>query len=241
MTTAEDIISSAFRESQLLDLGVAPSDNEEAEALKLLRGVVSRRIRPPVLTIWLGDVSSIREQRGPTLRNFTPFVDRLAAPQDVYLNCIMDQAYTLKLPPSPGDGSRFVVIDVGQNFGTYNLTLEGNGNLIDGGTSYTLSDSGQGVSLMFRRDIAQWIIIPATLQASNNIPFPEEFDALFSIELALRLNPRYGATMDEITVEVYKDVKSRFVSRYMSTNSSADPDILWGSNGRWSGDRGGFY
>lgn len=240
MTTAQAIIRQAFRESQILDLNVPPTDDEQAEALTLLQGVVSRRIRPPVLTCWLGAVSSIKQQRGVVLRDFTSFVPHTALPQDVYLNCIMDNTYSVLLPPSPSDGSRLIVIDVGKNFGTFPLTLVGNGNLVDDGVSITLSTSGVGVNLLYRRDLGQWITV-TDLGLSQNIPFPTEFDTLFSIDLALRLNPRYGVSMDEITAQIYQDVKSRFNSRYMSDNSSANPDILWDSYTGWNGNRGTVF
>lgn len=243
MTTATVIINRAWRETQLLPSDVTPSTSQYTESLPLLQGLLERHIRAPILTIWLGNVTALRQQRGVVLRDFTPYADRVAVPQDVYVNCVLDGPKTLMLPPTPGDGARIVIIDVSQNFGTYPLTLTGNGNLIDGGADLVLSASGEGVSLMYRRDLAEWVPI-TTLELSNNLPYPAMYDDLFVIELAMRLDPRYGKEMPAVTADIYRSIRSQFVGRYMMVQSSASPDVLWeGSligNGWTIGNAGGW-
>jgi hypothetical protein len=237
MSTCTVIINRAFRESQIVPSDVAPSTSQAAEALPLLQGIIERYVRAPIVTLWLGTTSPILQQRGQVMRDFTTYANSIAAPQDIYLNCVLTAAITIKLPPSPGDGARFVVIDVSQNFGSFPLTIQGNGNRVDGGTELSLATSGQGASLIYRRDLANWQLIPSVFQASNNTPYPDLYDDLFVIELAMRLNPRYGKEMPAITSQIYQDVRSMFKGRYMMTNSSASPDVLfdtWSGNTSWN-------
>lgn len=240
MSTLSSIVNRAFRESQILDINRQPSTEQANEALTLLTGIISRRIRPAVQTLWLGNTSSIKEQQGVTLKNFTRFVDDKAIPQDSYVNLVVERSYSVLLPPSPGDGARLTFIDVGNNLASFPLTLVGNGNLVAGNPTAELGTNGQVYSIMFRRDIAQWIVV-TPLVGTSQMPFPEEFDDLFSIELAIRINPRYGKEISGVTAEIYQDIRSRFMSRYMQENSSAAPDVLWDAAFGTNGDTGRNY
>lgn len=241
MTTLNTIINRAYRVSQILDIDREPSDAQVNEALALLRGIIRRHLRPPVMTVWLGSLTSIKRQKGQVFKDFTPYVRDLSIPQDVYVNVNATEAYDLFLPSDPGDGARLVVFDYGSTFATNPLTLIGNGNLIDTGPELELNTNGQRVELMYRRDLANWQLI-STLGLSQNLPFAEDFDIIFEIELAMNLNPRYGNEMGGVLIEVYRSALSMFNSRYMSETSSAAPDILWDPSiaglGNASGDRG---
>lgn len=226
MATLQSIIRRAYRESQILDINAAPSAEQENEALEILRGIIRRHIRPPVMTVWLGDVTNLKRQRGQTIRDFTPIVQNYAIPQDVYLNVVADKPYSVLLPNDPGDGARLVVIDVGSTLGSNPLTLVGNGNLVDGGADFTISTSGQRVEFMYRRDIANWVVVTEP-GLSQIVPFDTMFDDMFVIELAMRINPRYGDGMSEITLLGYQSMLSLFNGRYQSQNSSAAPDVIW--------------
>jgi hypothetical protein len=152
-------------------------------------------------------------------------------PQDRYVNMFTGQAYSLLMPPSPGDGARLTFIDVGGTLASFPVTLLGNGNLVNQNASETLSTNNSITSFMFRRDLANWQpVSPVTLIDTASMPFPEEFDDMFVIELATRINPRYGKEMSEVTMQVYESIRSRFMGRYMQDNSSANPDILWESS-----------
>lgn len=228
MSTLSEIIQRSFRESQILDIDRAPSTQQVAEAVPLLRGIILRHIRPAVTTIWLGALNEIKEQKGVIFKNFTSYAPQRAVPQDCYVNLFTDQAYNLLMPPSPGDGSRLTLIDVGGTLATHPVTLIGNGNLVNSSATETLSTNNSTTSFMFRRDLANWIpISPLALIETAQMPFPEEFDDMFVIELATRINPRYGKEMSEVTMQIYEMIRSRFMGRYMQDGSSANPDILW--------------
>lgn len=241
MSTLSEIVTRAFRESQILDINRPPSALQQGEAVTILRGVILRKIRPAVTPIWIGDITAIREQKGIIFKDFTNYAPNIAVPQDCYVNLLNDEARTIMLPPSPGDGARLTFIDVAGTLSTFPLTLEGNGNLVNGGATEVLSTNNLNTSYMFRRDLAEWRPVSIiALIATAQVPFPEEFDDMFVIELAIRLNPRYGKEISAITTEMYQDIRSRFMGRYMSEIGSAQPDILWDATMGLNSDNGRY-
>lgn len=241
MTTFSSIINRAYRESNILDINRPPSADQEAEALEMLRGILRRYQRVPVFTVWLGDFTNLKRQRGEIFRSFNRLVQTFALPQDVYLNVNADQLYTVCLPCDPGDGARINVIDVNNSFSFNPLTLNANGNLINGASDEMLSTNGQRVEYIYRRELAEWQTVVTNPVASSNIPYDQMFDDMFVIELAMRLNPRYSDTMNELSIMAYQTILTQFKGRYMSQSSSAAPDILWdmaGYNSIASSDAG---
>ena len=242
MSTLSEIVQRAFRESQILDIDRQPSASQEAEAVTILRGIIFRHVRPAVQTIWLGDTTTIKEQNGYVLKDFTNFAPNRAVPQDCYVNLVLDEATTLYLPPEPGDGARLTFIDVAGTLATNALVIQGNGNLVDGASFQTLATNNLNTSFMFRRDLAEWRPVATIgLVATTQMPFPEEFDDMFVIELAIRLNPRYGKEISGVTAEMYQAIRSRFLGRYMSETSSAAPDNLWEPSYSFNGDTARAY
>ena len=240
MSTLSQIIQRGFRESQILDIDRAPSAAQEAEALVILNGIIKRHTRPSTVTVWLGDTKNIHPQRGTILKDFTPLVDNRAIPQDTFVNLLLDQSYSVMLPPEPGDGAKLSFIDVAGTLASFPLTLLGNGNLVAGNTSATLSDNNSTTTYLYRRDLANWQLV-STLLTTSSMPFPEEFDDMFVIELAIRLNPRYGKEISGVTAEMYQQIRSRFIGRYTSENSSAAPDNIWEAAFNTNGDIGRGY
>lgn len=239
MTTLSQISGRAYRESQILSIGTDPSDDQTDEAVTILTGIISRHVQPPTMTVWLGDTTDIKVQRGGILPDFTSYVDKIALPQGVYLNAVVTESYTVLLPPSPGDGARITVRDISGNLATYPLTLDGNGNLVNGSPTDDINTNSQTKSYMFRRDLSDWTVV-SDLTSASAMPFPAEFDDMFVIELAMRLNPRYGSEISQVSASMYQDMRSRFKSRYQIVNSSAAPDDLFypvgfsNSNTGWS-------
>lgn len=226
MTTLSQITNRAYRESQILSIDTEPTAEQTSEAVTILQGIIARHTQPPTLTVWLGNITDVKPQKGGILPDFTPYVENIALPQGVYLNCYVTQSYEIMLPPSPGDGARITVRDVSGSFATYPLTLDGNGNFVNGSATDELNTNSQVKSYMFRRDLADWTVV-SDLAAGSSMPYPEEFDDMFVIELAMRLNPRYGSTISDVSAEMYRDMRSRFKSRYQIMNSSAAPDDLF--------------
>lgn len=226
MTTLNEICISAFRESQTFDLERVPSDAELNEALARLKNIIELHTRPPVQTVWLGRDRRLVAERGQIVRDFTGLQERNPVPADTYVNLLLDQSYEVFLPSSPGDGSVVSFIDVAGTLGAHELTIVGNGNLISGQPSILLDQTGSTTKLMYRRDLAEWRPV-GVLEGASQMPYPTEFDDFWIIMLAMRMNPRYGKEISPITLQVFNDVRSRFMSRYMSHTTPSQPDIIW--------------
>lgn len=190
----------------------------------MLLSIIQRNTRPPTQTYFLGN--RVREQRGGDSVNLREYLAGSALPQDIYLNCNLSEPQTVLFPPNPGDGARISIIDYGPSFATNNLTLVGNGNRINDEEQVVLSDDFQNISFMYRRDLADWLQV-VNLGLTSQSPYPAEFDDLFVIELALRINPRYGSQIDSLTAEIYREIKARFMSRYQKRPSAASPDKIF--------------
>lgn len=237
MTTLQSIIGRAFRETQITDIGESPSAAQEQEALDLLGGIIARSfVQIPQVTLYLdGDQKSGKVQDE---RNFLEWMKSgQPVPSNVILHCHLTAPRTLLMPYSPSDGARIVIVDVAKTFATNSLTLEGNGSTVEGASSLVLATDGQRAEYFFRRDMADWREV-TTLGLSQQMPFPSEFDDKFVIELAGRLNPRYGNDLPGITLELYREVNARFKARYQRDSTSMEPDVLFGSRGYGGSDGG---
>lgn len=227
MTTLNDVIGRAYREQQILDINVAPSTEQVTEALPLLQGIILRNlIQTPQSTIWIGASPKTGKARGQ--RNFTDLRDTYALPQNVYVHASLSGPLTLFMPYDAGDGARLVIVDAGGSFSANPLTLDGNRGLIDGSPTAVLSSSGQRADFFYRRDLAEWRSV-SPLTAVSTVPFPEEYDDMFTIELAARLMVRYGKALDEATASLYKTMQDRFKARYSRTASDVEADVLFAS------------
>lgn len=236
MTTLNDIITRAYRESQTIDIDETPSPEQQSEALTLLKGILKRSYTPrPQMIISLG--TQPQRATGQLLRDFTLHAPNEPVPQNVILYCNLTSSLTLKMPYAPSDGARITLVDIGGNFASNSLTLEGNGSKVNGGSSAVLATNGETKEYFFRRDLGDWreIIDPTQFQ---NMPFPEDYDDMFVIELAGRLNPRYGNDMPVITVELFTEMRRRFKAQYTQSESSTSPDVLFDPGQGYVGDGG---
>jgi hypothetical protein len=117
------------------------------------------------------------------------------------------------LTPYPEDGERFAINDASNNFATYPVTIYGNGRLIDGATSVTLNTNGVRKEYFYRADLNSWMNV-VDLTLTDSLPFPIEFEDMFIIGLAMRINPRNKQAIDPQSVEMYKRLRSLFRARY---------------------------
>jgi hypothetical protein len=85
-------------------------------------------------------------------------------------------------------------VDALGNFASSNLTINGNGRLIEGATSVTLNVNGTARQWMYRADTGNWVRI-SSLAAGDEMPFPQEFDDYFQVRLALRLVSRHSTSL----------------------------------------------
>lgn len=215
MTTIRQIITDAYRESGILEVGVSPDADEHEEGLRqlrrLIRSLFGNELGEQLRSVnfgssGFGNPYAVDEDRSDDIRS-------VYLPVNVRLIFNIGEAELLYLPPNPMDGARIGIIDAKSNFNSYSVILDGNGRKIEGTTSIILQDAGLNREWFYRSDLADWVLITDP-DAEDENPFPAEFDDLLTTLLAFRINPRYGAETDTNLGETLREMRSRFRSRY---------------------------
>lgn len=208
MTLVSQIITDAYRESNLVPLVSAPNANQVTEALRRLNVLLLSTVGNEA-----GDgLTEYNIEGDYTDETFTsPWV-----PDNARLMFNNTSAKTYLLDPYPQDGQRFAVADVAGNLATYNVTINPNGRRIEDALTLALSTNGLYRQWLYRSDIGNWVRISEVAE-DDEMPFGIEFDDYFVTALALRLNPRYGQTITPETNAAYQRAKSQLRSRYRVT------------------------
>jgi len=218
MTTVSEIITDAFRQSNLISVNGTLTTNQRTEALRYLNRIVKsvygNEAGEQLDPVPLGRDNISRPSGFPWYDNVPPA--EWFVPKNSVLMLNIDEAVTVYLHPTPDDGTRLGAIDVAGNLATYNVVINGNGRNIEGASSVTLATNGLSTEWFYRQDTGNWYKL-ATLVASDTFPFPVEFDDLFVSMLALRLNPAYAAEMDQQSMLVLQRARSQFRARYRQT------------------------
>lgn len=217
MTTVSQIITDAYRVSNLQAIGTTPTTAQQDEALRylnrLVKSVFGNEAGEQLSPFPIGR-NNISRPNGYPSYGQSPGTDWFV-PQNQRLMCNLTESLTLYLPPNPDDGARFGVVDSSDNFSTYNLIVVANGRTIEGATSVTLSTDGETGEWFYRADLGEWVKY-SPLLIDGTFPFPEEFDDFFVTMLAIRINPAYGRTMDEQTGFIMRRSKSQLQARYQN-------------------------
>lgn len=219
MTTLRTIVSDGLRESGILQIGTDPEADEFLEGFRRLTNIISSLFGKELgenfstVTLGLNNLSASRQNE-----NLLPeFRNKWLSSNTRYV-CNLTSAEILYLDPNPQDGARLSVVDAGGNFATRNLTLVGNGRLIENSSSVLLNTNGTNSEWFYRDDLANWQKI-SVLTENDQSPFPAEFDDLLTTLLALRLNPRYGVETRQETASILNEIKQKFKARYKQTES----------------------
>jgi len=232
VTLISSIILDAYRESNILPLGQDPTANQATEALRLYQSLLSSlygTTEGERFQDWpLGDYE--RNPDDPWYRdglcyktdwqlNNPPINMRLIATNTV--------ARTVWFTQRPQDGARYAIADPYGRLSAFPITLQGNGRPIDGAASVVLDTDNTFREWIYRADKASWLpISPVT--ATDENPFPENFDIMFQILLAMRINPRYGRMLDDQSITMLKQNKQDFHNRYLQSQPlDILADISW--------------
>lgn len=234
MTLISSIIADAFREGNILPLGKAPNANQGAEALRLFNALLSSLYGDEAgeaLRDWpLGNFGRERPDNWPEYERTRPGINRRL----IVLN---EAAMTVYLSACPQDGARMGIIDPFGRLATVPVTLDANGRTIEGAANLTLNTDGTASEWFYRADLGDWVRLTAKLD-TDDLPFPADFDNFFITTLAMRINPRYGRTMDEQSALIYKSERRKFVARYLqSMPLEILDDISWPYLSRQSYDQ----
>lgn len=228
MATVSQIITDAYRESNNIAVGQTPSALEQQEGLVLfnrfLRSVFGSEAGEIFQDYNFGNLNI----QSPYNTNFSTIPNQWWVPKGscrLFFNNSGSQS--LYLNPSPDDGDRLAIKDIAGNFATYPVTVFGNGRLINNANSIVLNTSGQGVEYFYRADTGNWAQV-SDLTLLDVFPFPEEFEDFFSLAIAMRINPRSGAAMDEQSIATFRRLKSMFRARYRTSKEVASERGLYG-------------
>lgn len=221
MTVTSQLIIDAFRQSNLIALGVTPTQAQTGEALRylnrLVKSVFGNEAGDPLTSFPIGS-KNINRPSGYPWWNTVPDNDWFV-PENTRVMLNLDQKdVKLYLHPAPNDGSRFAAVDASGDLSEYPIAIWGNGNFIEGTEMVTLNEDNLTAEWFYRADLGNWVK-SAPLDAVGVFPFPEEFDDFFITMLAIRLNPSYGAALDEQSRLVLNRSRSQLRSRY-------DQDIM---------------
>lgn len=227
MTVISSIITDAFREGNIIPVGKVPTAAQTTEALRLLNASISAIYGDKAgesLTDWpLGNFG--RESPGYDLaytdaRINHPTINRR-------LIAVNETARTVYLTLYPQDGARMGIADPFARLASVPVTLDANGRTIEGAATLLLNTNGLFREWFYRADLGGWVQLSGLIEASQS-PFPVDFDNFLIILLAMRLNPRYGRSMDEQSALVYKSERRKFVARYLqSMPLEVLDDISW--------------
>jgi hypothetical protein len=215
MTAVASIINSALRETNLIPLGVTPNTDQMNEGFGLLStivaGVLGNEAGENIIPFPLGQEGINSPQGYPWWANELP--GNMYIPSNVRLMLNLTAAGTVNLDPHPHDGARIGLVDVSKNLSQNNFTINGNGRMIEGNESMIYNTDGEIREWMYREDLGNWVVV-LPLDIAGDMPFPPEFDDMFIITLATRLNPRYGQIMHPASVQTLREAMRKFSARY---------------------------
>lgn len=228
MTLISSLILDAYRESNTLPLGKEPTPNQTTEALRLYNAIMTaifggdagERLQDWPLGNFDRDATDDDYLQIPDQRLYHP-------PINMRLLALQTEAITVHLTTRPQDGARMGVADPYSRLSAVPLTLDGNGRPIEGAAALVLATDGLFREWLYRADLAQWVRI-TDLAADDENPFPAAYDTMFILLLAMRINPRYGRALDQLSAQMLKKNRTEFVARYLQSRPlEINDSISW--------------
>jgi hypothetical protein len=227
VTLISSILFDAYRENNIVPINAALTVNQTAEALRLLNSL---------FTSVYGDEAGEALQDWP-LGNFDRESPAYNLAETEYainrptinkrLIAVNEETKTVYFTLYPQDGARMGLIDPFGRLAAFPVTLDANGRTIEGAGSLVIATNGTFAEWFYRADLGDWVRLTSKA-VDDEMPFPSDFDNFFITLLALRLNPRYGRTMDAQSAEIFKSEKRKFVARYIqSMPLDILDDISW--------------
>lgn len=234
MTLISTIITDAYRETNLIARGTTESTSEQDEALRLLDRYIlalfEYELGDPLVDQIFGQNSNIDIN---TYDNdyFQNWIRDYYLPSGFRLKLNLDAPETIKLDPNPQDGDLFSIVDASNNLATNNLTIDGNGSLIEGVTDLVINTDGYTALWFYRADKANWKRV-TDVAVTDESPFPKEFDDMLIIGLAMRLDPRNGAGINQLSFDRYQRIMKKFKAKYTTVKEMRLDPVLVNMDGR---------
>lgn len=232
-TLVSSIITDAFRETNLIPLGVSPTTDQSAEAFRRLSSIVvavlGNEAGETLVPMPLGQNDITSPSGYPWWQNTLP--GNVFVPTNTRIMLNLTGAGSVNLHPKPHDGARMGIVDASGNLASHPLTIYGNGRLIEGQTQMVYSTNGQTKEWFYREDLGNWVTV-TPLDSAGTMPFPPEFDDMFIVMLAMRLNPRYGQVINPASVDALKSTMTKFSARYKQSDTQmpSEDGLLYMTN-----------
>lgn len=234
MTTANEIITEAYRENNLIAIGQSPTDAELAEALPRLNNIINS-LFGTTIGQWLLDWETPPKRTTSTDRRWPLSAADTKLPAGVWpyppynarLITNLTGPTTIYLFPQPEDGALMEVANAGPDFDTHALTISANGRDIEGADQIVLTGTERTFRWFYRADLAQWVRL-APLALTDEMPFPAEFDDYFIAALNVRLSARMARQPLPQTAELRQMTMQKMKRRY-TQNMAAE----WQPAGRF--------
>lgn len=215
MTLLSDIITDAYRQSNLLAIGQTPTTPQNTEGLRYLNRIVKsvfgNEAGDPLTTFPLGGYNISRPSGFPNWGNDPG--GEWYVPKNTRLILNLDATTAVYLPPNPNDGCRFAINDTAGNLETFSIIVHGNGRQIENVATLVLSENSLVREWFYREDVGKWVRA-TPLVIDDELPFPEEFDDFFITMLAIRLNPAYGVALDGQSQMALQRARTQMRARY---------------------------
>jgi hypothetical protein len=236
MTLVSQIISDAYRETNLIAVEKAPSPAQAAEGLRLFQrqmAAIYGNDAGENLNDWpLGNY-------GRNIQFDIPSTQNLIYPEiNSQILALAETPLTVYLPVEPSNGSRIGLIDPFSRLLIAPVTLDANGRTIEGAETLLCNVAGTRSVWFYRADLGNWVKL-TDLVETDEMPFPIQFDDYFTIMLAARLNPRYGKTLPADTKAMLKRAQQDFSNTYLQSASlSQNIDLSFNSMQSFNTGRG---
>lgn len=226
MTTAGAIVTSAYREGNLVAVGAAPTPDEAAEGLDALNRLVLATFGFTIGNKLRDWQVPRRQGTGTVTRDFPllPGAERSLVPTYPLYPALNSRviwdgsAQTIFFDPLPQDGA---VMAVAKGSGADSavpgvLIIDGNGRTIGGQNTVTFSGVVTPTRWFYRADLADWSVA-AAVAADVEMLFPPELDDLWICALAIRMAPRYGKQVAPSTSARFTEMSTILRTRYQQT------------------------
>lgn len=226
MTQCADILESAFYEAGLTTELQSATPTQTTKAMDTMTSIIKFLYGASAgeyLNAWpLGNVG-----RAPQYQYLPPLQVIQRVPLNAQLVATNENAITVDLPMGPSDGARFSIIDPFNNLVAAPVTVNGNGRTINGAPTITFNVNGYSAIFFYRDDLANWVRVTPLL-ITDEMPFPEEYDQMFIIMMAMRLNPVYGRNLSSTQTMFLKEFRQQFTARYVQAMPlQINPDISY--------------
>jgi hypothetical protein len=228
MSTVSEIVKEAFREGNFIAVGEDPTPEELAEAIPRLRNLVDslfgveigEKYRDWYVPSDLSTSVPLRSPLTPTgISNGASAPSWQYPPANVRLLVKTAEARSVYLPANPSDGARVQFINIASTVGV-NVTIDGNGHLVENAVSVTDTVANlNGRRWFYRADTANWVKLESIADENSTLPLPEEFNDYFVCGLAIRLSTRFQVKVDDATVARFADMAKRIKNRYKQTEA----------------------